>query len=74
MPFGATVTYLSNKHDKNITGIVSDNGQVYMSGLEESGILMVQWGRSADAQCKAPYHLNNDNAINGITQADAVCN
>lgn len=74
IPFGATVTYLSNKHDKNITGIVSDNGQVYMSGLDESGILMVQWGRSADAQCKAPYHLNNDNAINGITQADAVCN
>lgn len=73
IPFGATVTYLSKTTGKSSSGIVSDDGQVYMSGLDESGVLQVQWGRKAQEQCKAPYKLNATNAIQGITQTETTC-
>ncbi len=73
LPFGATVTNVSKLAGKSITGIVSDNGQVYLSGLDESGELQVQWGRNGHEKCKASYQLNSSQAINGITQAETTC-
>lgn len=73
LPFGATVTHLSESTGKSISGIVSDNGQVYMSGLDENGKLQVQWGRNHHQQCQALYRLSNTNAINGIAQTEAMC-
>jgi len=73
IPFGATVTYLSKTTGKSSSGIVSDDGQVFMSGLDESGVLQVQWGKKAQEQCKAPYKLNATNAIQGITQTETTC-
>nr|WP_234419534.1 FimD/PapC C-terminal domain-containing protein [Lelliottia sp. WB101] len=46
--------------DKIITGIVSDQGQVYLSGLPEEGNLMVKWGDDSNQKCKANYALRSD--------------
>ncbi len=53
--FGSVVSV----QDKNSTGIVGDDGRVYMSGLGGSGILQVQWGKSSQEQCQISYTLNN---------------
>lgn len=73
LPFGATVTHLSKSSGKSISGIVSDNGQVYMSGLDDSGELQVQWGRNNHEQCKASYQFNSKQVINGIAQTETMC-
>ncbi|MFN3071300.1 fimbria/pilus outer membrane usher protein [Serratia sp. J2] len=55
VPFGATV---SDPMQKTAQGfIVGDNGQVYMTGLAESGSLNVQWGTEADQRCQVNYTL-----------------
>ncbi|WP_251931019.1 FimD/PapC C-terminal domain-containing protein [Leclercia sp. LTM14] len=73
IPFGATVSYLSTVNGQSSNGIVSDGGQVYMSGLDESGTLDVQWGRNNHQKCKAQYQLKSNSAVNGITQANSIC-
>lgn len=62
VPFGATVTLMQDEtdDDKIITGIVSDQGQVYLSGLPEEGNLMVKWGDDSNQKCKANYALRSD--------------
>ncbi len=40
VPFGAIVTHGENKNGS----IVAENGQVYLTGLPQSGKLQVSWG------------------------------
>lgn len=57
VPFGAMARVLLD-NDKNISsGIVGDNGEVYLSGMPDSGTLHIQWGKSSQEQCVAQYHL-----------------
>lgn len=58
VPFGATVSLLENAASEEITGIVGDNGQVYLAGLPEKGVLSVTWGKGNDRQCRVSYNLN----------------
>ncbi|MGK4432039.1 FimD/PapC C-terminal domain-containing protein, partial [Yersinia enterocolitica] len=58
------------------TGIVGDNGQVYLSGLPEKGQLKVKWGSSAEQQCRAIFNLNKveaPSANNPIRTVTARC-
>ncbi|WP_241964844.1 FimD/PapC C-terminal domain-containing protein [Tatumella ptyseos] len=48
---GSTVT------DGDITGIVGDDGLVYLSGMQTDGILTAQWGSAPDQHCTIRYHL-----------------
>jgi len=73
VPFGATVSYLSKVTGKTSGGIVSDNGQVYMSGLDEQGTLQVQWGKGTNQQCKASYQLGSTAVSSGVTQTKTTC-
>lgn len=73
IPFGASVSHLSKVSGKSNSGIVSDNGQVYMSGLDDQGTLEVQWGRNANQQCKASYQLPNTAGSSGVAQTKATC-
>ena len=41
VPFGAIVTHGENKNGS----IVAENGQVYLTGLPQSGKLQVSWGQ-----------------------------
>ena len=59
VPFGATASLIdSNTQDEN-TGIVGDSGQVYLTGLPESGELKVVWGKGKDKQCKVSFNLKD---------------
>lgn len=50
VPFGAT----AKLSDDNVS-IVDNDGQVYFSGVGESGWLSASWGTRSDQNCKAKY-------------------
>ena len=69
VPFGAMVT---SEPSKNIQSfIVGDNGQVYLTGLNDSGHLNVKWGNKADEQCRVNYQISK--STDGLEQAQAIC-
>lgn len=51
VPFGSEVT------SGQSSGIVGDNGQVYLSGIEKEGDIRVIWGHEAHEQCSLHYRL-----------------
>ncbi|EAX4319133.1 fimbrial biogenesis outer membrane usher protein [Salmonella enterica subsp. enterica serovar Richmond] len=55
VPFGATVSVAGE--DTN-TSIVGEGGEVYLSGLAEQGVIVVQWGNKQ--HCQAGYNLGPD--------------
>lgn len=73
VPFGATAMLAG---DDGNTGIVSDEGQVYMSGVPSSGVVMVKWGESQNDQCRAPFQLPvgvNNQPASGVSSFDVTC-
>ncbi|HEE9633103.1 TPA: fimbrial biogenesis outer membrane usher protein, partial [Escherichia coli] len=62
LPLGSLVRLSSKKHSVN--GIVGDSGQVYLSGLPESGVLSVVYG--SGKVCNAEYRLLNKEGFNKI--------
>lgn len=64
LPFGSMVTV----YDRS--GIVGDDGQVYLSGLPVKGSLIAQWGDKA-SRCEASWHLSDielQSAVAHITE------
>ncbi|WP_244633611.1 fimbria/pilus outer membrane usher protein [Erwinia persicina] len=57
VPFGATASLQGSAGHEDITGIVGDNGQVYLTGLPQKGQLSVSWGKGSDKQCRVIYDL-----------------
>lgn len=55
IPFGAMVNDPAQKTAQGF--IVGDAGQVYLTGLTDSGSLNVQWGKAAEQQCQVSYNL-----------------
>ncbi|WP_081375807.1 fimbria/pilus outer membrane usher protein [Serratia fonticola] len=55
VPFGATVTNQAQKTEQGF--IVGDNGQVYLTGLAERGVVNVQWGNGTEQKCQVSYSL-----------------
>lgn len=51
VPFGAIAT----SSDGRASGIVGDSGQVYLTGLAQSGQINIKWGEKADEQCQSSY-------------------
>lgn len=70
LPFGATVT----TDDKDSEFIVGSDGQTYLSGLAQHGILSVSWGQKASEHCVAQYVLPEDKNKNSVINAAAQCN
>ena len=56
LPFGATVTDPAQKNTQAF--IVGDGGQVYLTGLADSGKLIAKWGNGAAQQCQVSYSLS----------------
>lgn len=71
VPFGAIASFSESKTKKNVTGIVSNSGQVWMSGLPDKGEIFVKWGDDNQSQCKAPFELKNSQSV--ITRLSLVC-
>ena len=55
LPMGTTVKVIDN--GTNGSGIVGDDGQVYLSGLSSTGSVMAKWGNEPDQQCQAHWTL-----------------
>lgn len=74
VPFGAVVTL--NKEQGSGNGIVGDKGQVYITGLPDSGDLLVQWGEKTN--CHAHYTLPSATEHSGagsvVPEISAMCN
>ncbi|HCB4024999.1 TPA: fimbrial biogenesis outer membrane usher protein [Escherichia coli] len=60
VPFGSLTSLMGNHSSQSVTGIVSDNGQVWMSGLPDKGELLTQWGDDGKSTCNAPFSFNKD--------------
>lgn len=61
LPLGSQVTTLGGKGVSS-TGIVSDGGQVYLSGLPEQGEIKATWSTNETRmQCTADFHLTGNN-------------
>lgn len=71
VPFGATVTDLLNPD--NSAAIVGDGGQVYLSGLADSGKLNVKWGNGTSQQCLVTYSLGAQVQSSTIRTVNAQC-
>lgn len=71
VPFGATVAISLGTQPQ--AALVGDAGQVYLTGLQESGILDVTWGSGADQQCKVSYKLRDTTDASGIKIVQEHC-
>ena len=55
------------------SGIVADNGQVYLSGMPLAGKVQVKWGEEENAHCIANYQLPPESQQQLLTQLSAEC-
>ncbi|MBV7436885.1 fimbrial biogenesis usher protein [Aeromonas sp. sif2416] len=53
VPFGANVV----SENEGVSGIVSEEGIAYLSGLANEGSLAIQWGEGQGQRCAANYQL-----------------
>lgn len=59
IPFGTIATLMNVPVNDDVSGIVGDGGQVYLSGLPESGELLVKWGEQQGSQCRVTFALKD---------------
>lgn len=71
LPFGTVVSLDGMPPGKENTGIVGDEGRVYLAGVPEKGRLTVS---SGGKQCHADFALRQDKKQSGpVTETVAVC-
>ncbi|WP_137651966.1 fimbria/pilus outer membrane usher protein [Escherichia albertii] len=71
LPFGTVVSLDGMPSGKENTGIVGDEGRVYLAGVPEKGRLTVN---SGGKQCHVDFSLSLDKKQSGpVTEAMAVC-
>lgn len=76
IPFGANATLLEENPESKNTGIVSDNNQLFMSGLPNSGNILVNWGTDSQLQCTAMFSNLDQLPVSvekPIRSFDAIC-
>ncbi|WP_032833498.1 fimbria/pilus outer membrane usher protein [Pseudomonas sp. URMO17WK12:I12] len=71
VPFGARVDI--EGEPINPDNIVGNKGQIYLTGLQPTGVLKVSWGEGAGNSCKAKYELPEDKNGTGIVNTSAKC-
>ncbi|EEW1704945.1 hypothetical protein D9E08_16410 [Escherichia coli] len=69
VPFGAIVIHGENKNGS----IVAENGQVYLTGLPQSGKLQVSWGKDKNSNCIVEYKLPEVSPGTLLNQQTAIC-
>lgn len=72
--FGSDVTLKqSDPKALPISGIVGDDGQVYLAGMPAKGAVTVSWGAEKDEQCTATYALPGNADMSRLATVSAVC-
>ncbi|WP_141334689.1 fimbria/pilus outer membrane usher protein [Raoultella terrigena] len=67
LPFGTVVTTV------NSTGLVGDDGQVYMAGMPERGEISAKWGKDSGQSCTTSYSLSDMTKTSVINRITAEC-
>ena len=67
LPFGTVVTAGGS------SGIVSDDGLVYLSGMPPEGRVLATWGRGAGEQCSVHYRLPESRTAEPVVRLTAAC-
>ncbi|MDR0218453.1 MAG: fimbrial biogenesis outer membrane usher protein [Enterobacteriaceae bacterium] len=74
IPFGATATLVQpDENSEPNSTIVSNDGQVYFSGIPESGQIWVKWGHKEAQECRVNYQLPEKIPESGLYTLNAVC-
>ncbi|WP_095124625.1 fimbria/pilus outer membrane usher protein [Pseudomonas sp. Irchel s3a12] len=73
VPFGATVALQPNSEASDNVGIVGTNGQVYLSGVADRGLLYVKWGSHDHNRCEANFELPKAESISSIQVIAVDC-
>lgn len=69
LPFGSIVT----EDDNGASGIVDDDGQVYLTGLPLKGKIHAQWGTDNSQQCSVVFSIPQEEVSKSITDFTALC-
>ena len=69
VPFGSMVT----ESEGDASGIISDNGQVYLNGLNEQGKLTIKWGAAKNESCTVKYALSAQDTAKRIIRRHFNC-
>lgn len=73
VPFGA----VANADERSISGIVAENGELYLSGSTDDMPISVSWGKERDKNCHAriviPQSDEQDDNPTGIRYLQAQC-
>jgi outer membrane usher protein len=72
VPFGAIVSIKDSAEPEEHSGLVGNKGLVYMTGLEEQGVLWVRWGKNKDEECYARFTVPR-NEIKTVQMATLTC-
>lgn len=67
IPFGS----MASIGDRS--SLIGDEGQVYLSGIQEEGVVQVKWGDQPDKQCKANYRLPIKDKSQPLQRLTAIC-
>ncbi|AVE43461.1 MULTISPECIES: fimbria/pilus outer membrane usher protein [Providencia] len=77
IPMGAVASLQQSEQDSSslISGIVGENGRVYISGLPEKGTLSVVWGRANSEQCQVPFDMSKstENTYSSLRNLTVTC-
>lgn len=68
VPFGAQAIF---KDNNQLNGMVGNNGEIYLSGLAESGRFIIQYNDKQ--QCQVNYNLTGISDYMGLYKTTAVC-
>lgn len=71
VPFGAISSLKGEIGGNSVTSIVSNDGQVWMSGMPDRGEMHVQWGDNKENQCSARFVLEENQSQ--IRRLSLVC-
>lgn len=53
LPFGA----IASDKQNHLSGIIGDDGLLYLSGVPKSGVLDIRWGNNTSEHCQVNYKL-----------------
>lgn len=78
VPFGATATLLSKNADTGKeedigSGIVGENGELYLTGVPDEARLKAKWGNETGQSCSAVLSLANVQSAGGVKNLIAIC-
>ena len=70
VPFGAMAS--ADLPRGSVTGIVGENGELYLSGMPEEGAFVLKWGADNTVTCPVNYHFTPPEGVE-LIQISAVC-